>query len=87
MEVHVKSGIKWLSNDVLRYEHKLMFIESETTLLSLQLPMHTDTVRLQLDYSAVTSSMNLFTLVRQVETRMLRSELKILVTGNQCITE
>jgi len=58
------------------------------TLLSLQLPMHTGTIRLQLDYSAVTSSMNLFTVVRQVETRMIiRSELKVLVTGNHCITE
>jgi len=40
--------------------------------------MHGETVK---------KSLNLFTLVRQEETRLIiRSELKILVTGNHCIT-
>jgi hypothetical protein len=37
MEVLVRRGNKWNTNDVLRYEHKPMFPERDTTLLQAYL--------------------------------------------------
>lgn len=33
MEVHIRRGIKWNKNNVRGYEYKLMFLETDMTLL------------------------------------------------------